>query len=345
MAALTLALPTTAVAATHDARPPAVLPGPGGPELRLRVVGTLEDGGDVARAMNKHGDVPFRTAQGEPMVWNAVTGKQRALAGAPLTAPTDIADDGRVVGVRGVEGVVLWNADGTVTTPGLPPGEMWAGTARLGADGTLLVTASHQFIGWPGGHPRVATSYYLWRPGTGFQHLAGPNDGAYPWALNDKGLVVGTKNDAGTAWRPDGTVATYAGSVPGTTRTWLHGVNNDGVAVGGELHPDGTAAAIRWDAPDTPRRLPDEGSGGQARNVNDRGWVTGVTRATDGTGPTDHPVVWDPDGGLHRIDTLLDLPEGSSVQSIEAINDHNLLLLSIRDADSGRTSTLVVQLI
>ena len=207
--------------------------GPTRPQLRARVVGTLEES-DVARAINKHGDVTFRTGQGEPVVWNAVTGKQRALTDAPIAMPTDIADDGRVVGVQSGQGVVLWNADGTVTPLGLPPGETSAGMARLGEDGTLLVTASHQFISRPGGHPRVATSYYRWRPETGFQHLSGPGDGSFTAApaLNDKGLVVGWRDSAGTAWRPDGTEATYSGSVPGTTRTWLHGVNNNGVAVG-----------------------------------------------------------------------------------------------------------------
>ncbi|MDX3227623.1 hypothetical protein [Streptomyces sp. ME19-01-6] len=53
------------------------------------------------------------------------------------------------------QGVVLWNVDGTVTPVGLPPGETLAGMTRLGEHGPLLVTASHQFINWPGGHPRV----------------------------------------------------------------------------------------------------------------------------------------------------------------------------------------------
>ncbi|MEU1372277.1 hypothetical protein ABZ442_01265 [Streptomyces triculaminicus] len=353
--ALTLLMPMpTAAAAAQDtnssARPlvsasagqARTQDGPTWPQLRARVVGTLEEDG-VARAMNKHGDVPFRTEQGDPLVWNAVTGKRRALEGAANANPTDIADDGRVVGVRAGQGVVLWNADGTLTTPGLPDGETSAGMARVGEDGTLLVTASHQFIGWPGGHPRVATSYYRWRPETGFKHLAGPGDGSYTAALNDEGLVVGWRSDTGTAWRPDGTEATYAGSVPGTTRTWLHGVNDSGTAVGGEIRPDGTAAAIRWDAPNTPQRLTDEGFGGEALDITERGWITGTVRAIAGGGSL--PVVWDPHGGTHRLDRMLELPEGSSVQSIDAVNDHNQLLLRIRDAASHRTSVMVVQLV
>ncbi|MGY0064991.1 hypothetical protein ACWY4P_52645 [Streptomyces sp. LZ34] len=265
--------------------------------------------------------------------------------GAPLANPTDIADDGRVVGVQPGQGVVLWNADGTVTTPGLPSGEISAGMARPGEDGTVPATASHQFIDWPGGHPRVATSYYRWRPETRFQHLSGPGDGSFTPALNDKGLVVGWRGDVGTAWRPDGTEATYAGSVLGATRTWLHGVNNHGVAVGGETRPGGTSAAIRWDAPDAPQRLVDEGFGGQALDINARGWITGTVRATADTLATNLPAVWDPHGGLHRLDTMLDLPKGSTVQSIDAINDHNQLLLRISDTAAHRTTTLAVQLV
>ena len=36
------------------------------------------------------------------------------------------------------------------------------------------------------------------------------------------------------------------------------------MAVGGETRPDDTSAAVRWDAPDAPRLLTDEGFGGQA---------------------------------------------------------------------------------
>ncbi|WNF00859.1 hypothetical protein PS467_38780 [Streptomyces luomodiensis] len=333
IAAFALLLPTAAAAAQD---------GPTRPRPRARVVGTLEES-DVAHAMNRRGDVPFRTGQGGAGVWNAVTGERRALADVPHALPTDIADDGRVVGVRSGQGVVLWGADGTVTTPGLPEGETSADTARLGEDGTLLVAASHQFISWPGGHPRVATSYYRWRPETGFQHLSGPNDGSYASALNDKGIVVGWRDDTGTAWRPDGTEVRYSGSAPGTTRTWLHDINNAGVAVGGQIRPDGVSAAVRWGAPDAPRQLADEGLGGQALDINARGWITGTVRVTADTVATSLPAVWDPHGAPHRLDSMLDLPEGT-VRSIDDINDHNQLLLRVYDTAAGRMSTLVVQL-
>ncbi|WP_281291400.1 hypothetical protein [Streptomyces botrytidirepellens] len=40
-----------------------------------------------------------------------------------------------------------------------------------------------------------------------------------------------------------------------------------------------------------------------------------------------------------------DLPVGSTVQSIAAINDHHQLLLPISDTAAHRTTTLVVQLV
>lgn len=54
--------------------------------------------------------------------------------------------------------------------------------------------------------------------------------------------------------------------------------------------------------------------------------------------------MWDPYGGLHRLDTTLDPPEGSTVQSIDAINDHNQLPLQMLDAATHRTAAPVVQL-
>ncbi|QLH25512.1 hypothetical protein [Streptomyces sp. Rer75] len=117
------------------------------------------------------------------------------------------------------------------------------------------------------------------------------------------------------------------------------------MAVGGETRPDGTSAAVRWDTPDAPKRLADEGFGGQALDINARGWITGTVRATADTIATNLPAVWDPRDGLHRLDTMLDLPEGSTVQSVDAINDHNQLLLRISDTAAHRTTALVVQLV
>ncbi len=52
--------------------------------------------------------------------------------------------------------------------------------------------------------------------------------------------------------------------------------------------------------------------------------------------------MWDPHGGVHRLDELVDLPDGLRPESVTDINGHYALLRA-RDAD-GALVTAVLQL-
>ncbi|GHC51907.1 hypothetical protein [Streptomyces cinnamoneus] len=343
--ALALLVPAGTAAAGNTGPAPAGRAGatrgdddPARHRLRARVLATLE-GTDAARALNRHGDVVLREASGGAGVWNPVTGHRRALQGQGV--PMDITDDGRVVGVSGTE-LAMWAPDGAMTSLGIPPGEERVGVASLGEDGTVLLSASHMVLPPMGGHPRPLTARYRWQARTGFQRIAGPDDG-YPRALNDEGLIVGLGPTHGTAWRPDGGTDTYTGSSAEVSRTWLNAVNNSEVAVGGQERPGRRFTATRWTAPDTPQELADLGFGGEARLINDRGWITGSVRT--GTEVLDSvPAVWDPRGNVHRLDGMLSLPQGTVLDGIEAVNDRNQMLVLVREASGPRWQTLVVQL-
>ncbi|MCA6091558.1 hypothetical protein LE181_05170 [Streptomyces sp. SCA3-4] len=313
--------------------------GPARHRLRARVLATLE-GTDVARALNRHGDVVVREASGEAGVWNPVTGRRRALQGQGT--PMDIADDGRVVGVSGTE-LVMWDPDGAMTSLGIPAGEERVGLASLGEDGTVLLSASHMVLPPAIAHPRPLTARYRWQARTGFQLVAGPSDG-YPRALNDEGLIVGTGPTHGTAWHPDGGTDTYTASSADVSRTWLNAVNNSEVAVGAQERPGRRYTATRWTAPDTPQELADLGFGGEARLINDRGWITGTVRTGTDQVLDNVPAVWDPRGTVHRLDEMLSLPQGTVLESIEALNDRKQMLVLVRETSGPRWQTLLVQL-
>ncbi|GLV75470.1 hypothetical protein ACH4VS_16375 [Streptomyces hygroscopicus] len=66
-------------------------------------------------------------------------------------------------------------------------------------------------------------------------------------------------------------------------------------------------------------------------------------RATAYTSTTDVPAVWDPRGGPHRLGTMPDLPEGSTVRSVDAVNDHSRPLLRTDGTAAGRVAAPVVQ--
>ncbi|MCO8306407.1 hypothetical protein [Streptomyces sp. RKCA744] len=67
-------------------------------------------------------------------------------------------------------------------------------------------------------------------------------------------------------------------------------------------------------------------------------------RATADTSTTDVPVVWGPRGGPHRLGTMPDLPEGGTVRSIDAVNDHSRPLLRTDGTAADRMAAPVVQL-
>ncbi|MFI9238612.1 hypothetical protein [Streptomyces sp. NPDC053079] len=325
-------------AAVRGADDGAATPGP-----RARVIGTLE-GNHSAHSLNKRGEVVFRS-DGPSTVWNAVTGRSRTLEGAPDATPSDIADDGRVVGSQPGEGLVVWNTDGTVTRAGLPPGEqavVGGSTMRTGEDGTVVLTAYHYVSVPPSPRPRLVAAHYRWQPAKGFQQLTRPGDGSTAVALNDEGLVVGRTEKTAAAWHPDGTVTKYAPTAGHTGWTWANAVNNREVLVGGQERPDGAVTPTRWDGPESPRQLPHLGFGGDATGVNDRGWVIGAVRPAAEGYRTD-PVVWDPRGRMHRLDSLLRPAPGGEVESVDAINNRNQVLVHIKRADST-TYLAVVQL-
>ncbi|MFC4514724.1 hypothetical protein [Streptomyces ehimensis] len=305
-----------------------------GKRVHARVVGTLE-GESVAPAVNRHGDVAFTTKQGDQMVWNATTGERRTLQKVPDAAPSDLTDDGRVVGAHHTDGLILWAADGSVTRIGIPPGQVAVlyGSPRIGEDGTVLLTAYHLVRPDPR-RPQPVYMSYRWTSGGGFQLLGAAGEGTTAMAVNDAGLIVGSSGNTAAAWHPDGSVETYAPTPGHTSRTWARGVSDRGVLVGGQQRPgsDGRATPTRWDGPAEPQELTDLGFGGEAAGVNSRGWITGTVH----TSATDYravPVVWDPHGGPHRLDELLDVPEGGTLADVEAINDRDQLLVRMYTAD------------
>ncbi|MEU5271817.1 hypothetical protein [Streptomyces hygroscopicus] len=66
-------------------------------------------------------------------------------------------------------------------------------------------------------------------------------------------------------------------------------------------------------------------------------------RATADTSTAGVPAVRDPRGGPHRPDMMPDLPEGGTVRSIDAVNDHSRPLLRTGDTAAGRVAAPVVQ--
>ncbi|MEU3350100.1 hypothetical protein [Streptomyces sp. NPDC037389] len=303
----------------------------GGKRVHARVVAELA-GEHVASAVNRHGELVFRTKEGEPTLWNPETGERRALGGAPGTNPTGLTDDGRVVGAHYKDGLVLWDADGNVTKPGIPAGETAVdeNSARIGADGSVILKAYHWIGPGPGPRPRPepVLTYYRWNPGAGFRSLGPLKGGTTAVAVNDEGLIAGSLGNTAAVWHPDGRTETYAPTVEGTTSTWARGVSNRNVLVGGQLRPGGLSVVpTRWDEPTEPRELPDLGFGGEATSVNSHGWIAGVAR----TSASDYrtvPVVWEPHGGIHRLDELLDLPGGDRPVTVEALNDRDQMLVS-----------------
>ncbi|KJY41275.1 hypothetical protein VR41_13335 [Streptomyces sp. NRRL B-1568] len=306
------------------------------------MVGTLE-ADFVAGTLNKHGEVAFKNWQGEPTVWNAVTGHRRVLEGVPGAIPADVADDGRVVGTTYDGRLVLWDEAGAPTVLGVPSGEDRVGwsSVRIGEDGTVLLSASHTYI--PGGFPRTVAASYRWRPGTGFQQLARSDEGSGADGLNDEGLIVGHVGNTPVAWHPDGSKDTYAKSPELTGRSWASGVNNSEVLVGWQQSADyRITAPTKWNAPDDPETLPDLGFGGRAGTVNDRGWIVGEAWTSADRART-VPVVWDPHGEVHRLDEVLDLPSGLTLESAEQINDRRQLVVRARNAANAPV-ILVAQL-
>ncbi|MFF4155872.1 hypothetical protein [Streptomyces sp. NPDC001678] len=320
--------------------------GPGRARLDARVIGTLEDGYG-AHAVNRNGEIVFRNPQGESMVWNLRTGEHRTLQGGSNILPSDITDDGRVVGIHGTDGLLIWDADGTPTRIGVPAGQqgVLGSSPRISDDGTVLLAAYHYVQAGP--RPRTVGSYYRWRPETGFRELAPMVPGASAAAIDDEGLIVGSTPAVApplaAAWRPDGTTETYAASPGHTSWTWAKGVNNREVLVGGQRRADGvTVTPTRWDDPANPEELTDLGFGGEATGINDRGWITGSVRTDATGGGGDVPVVWDPRGGLHRLDESPVLGTGSTPVAIEAINDRDQLLVRARKGDERGTPFLAL---
>lgn len=302
-------------------------------DLHAHVVGTLEDG-YAASSLNRHGDVPFRTEKGEAMVWNANTGERRALEGAQGAVPFDIADDGRVVGAQG-NTLVLWDTDGKVSRPDALAGEMSIHPAQMAEDGTVVLQGQHWIIPVGAGldHPRLVTTFYRWQPGTGFERLTQPNDGWSAVGISHDGLIVGGTGSAAVAWHPQGNPEIYA-NFPGHSRSWAGAVNDEEVVVGAGQCRSGRNIPMRWDDPADPQELPDLGFGGIATHINNRGWIAGYASTTARGDQV--PVVWDPHGGLHRLDELL-TPErpakGDTLSSIDAVNDRNQLLVWVQRAD------------
>ncbi|MEU7136600.1 hypothetical protein [Streptomyces sp. NPDC046261] len=205
----------------------------------------------------------------------------------------------------------------------------------------MLLSASHTYI--PGGHPRTVTASYRWTPGTGFQRLARADEGSGAVGLNDEGLIVGHIGNNPVAWHPDGRQDTYAKYPELTGRAWARGVNNAEVLVGWQESADHRISApTRWNAPDDPQTLPDLGFGGRAGAINDRGWIVGEVWTSAGE-TRSVPVVWDPRGEVHRLDEVLDLPSGLTLESAEQINDRRQLVVRTRNAANAPV-ILVAQL-
>ncbi|GAA3084281.1 hypothetical protein GCM10020000_83250 [Streptomyces olivoverticillatus] len=205
--------------------------------------------------------------------------------------------------------LVLWDTDGKVSWPGLPAGETSAHGARMAEDGTVVFQGEHWVI--PGGaglrHPRLIASSYRWQPGKGFERLTQPNDGWSAVAISHDGLIVGRAGSAAVAWRPEGSTEIYA-SFPGHSRAWASAVNDEEIVVGAGQCRSGRNIPVRWDDPGNPQELADLGFGGTATHVNNRGWIAGY--ALTAAQGDQVPVVWDPHGGLHRLDALFTPEKG-----------------------------------
>lgn len=137
--------------------------------------------------------------------------------------------------------------------------------------------------------------------------LPGAVGGRGAQAINEKGQIAGTmltanKQDHAVIWDSDINIKDL-GALPGDTVSWGLGINDLGQAVGwsagaGNKHKH----AVVWEADGKIRDLGTLGGEvSEARAINSRGWVVGVSTRKEGP---KHAFLWKPESGITDLGSL-----------------------------------------
>ncbi|WP_264302794.1 S8 family serine peptidase [Streptomyces poriferorum] len=235
----------------------------------------------------------------------------------------------------------FWNAEGELTTLPLPDWEtyIYSRGFAVNDEGTVTGNATGYVKNPATGRDQQVNDPFVWDAEMGYRRLAHLTDNrslTEPLAINDAGVAVGHSSKDGkrraVRWDADGGI-TDLGTLPGMTDSYARSVNSAGTVVG-TSGDDAFVIATGG----TMTRLPDFGFDAEALKVNDAGWIIG-TAETEPDVTT--PVVWDPQGRMFDLGSMVDSSRWSPTEGI-GINNRGEVAFYAGDLKDGGSTKVVV---
>jgi uncharacterized membrane protein len=205
-------------------------------------------------------------------------------------------------------------------------------------------------VGWSASHyTQYETAFrpraVIWR-GNRIDLLE--DDGAissYAYAVNDDGLIAGTADwgagNQAVLWSTDGIVPLPL--LPsGQTAAYVTGINTDGTVVGYTFWDEPGTSGVPWswqpgDSALTLLPLPTGITSARDLAINDEGQITG----TGNSGSGSFGLLWR-DGGVQRLDDLIDAGSDWTITAAADINNQNEICGQARSISNPRNSVAVL---